>query len=621
MCTEAVEVRALTRDHRQQSAPNRRTPLPRAPEGWRGTGHEKLGRLGVLLGVTVLAGALACGPKPVANLDVGGADSASEQATLDGSGAGWETMDWGPWNSGIGEGLPPDSTQAGLSAQAEEHLAAAELALATAGERLTAGQDDGYRESLDEALDSLRRAQELMSEDPAAFAFLRPAYESLIADLRMGLTTAGVATASALDASPDELAGAAEVYLSNGATYEMPVNPDDPLVAKYLALFQEGKRRQFIEEAFERSNRYRGMVLEEIRKAGLPEELWVVPVIESGYKVSAYSRAKAVGLWQFMPTTGRHYGLTINEWVDERRDPVKSTRAAMAYLKDLYLWFNSWDFALAAYNRGEGGIHRDIQRSRIADFMEMAELGVTHQETLNHVPQIHAAAIIAKHPEKYGFRLVDAPVEADTVVIDYLVDLEVVAECAGTTERELRELNPELRTWVTPVLSKDYPAYTLKLPKGSGDRYRTAVAQVEDKTPKRRLVYVVRRGDTLSGIARKFGVSVQNLREWNHLRSSRLRRGQRLVVLPKKGTTTATAKAGASGSAGKSAERAASSSSEAGSSVAEATIVTHTVRRGDTLYGIALQYDTSIEALRRLNGLSKSGKIYPGQKLKVETGS
>lgn len=566
------------------------------------------------LGVAAVAAAAAfvvgCGPKPGANLDVGRVPH-----TVRGS-EGWDRMDWGPWSAGLGDSAAADSTT--WSGQAEDLLEVAEAALVTAGEAHAAGHEGEYRDALGEAFEALRRAELAMSEDATSFAYLRPAYEGLISDLRTGITAASPEAGSALDASPAELAGAAEVHLGNGASYEMPINPDDPLVAKYLALFNEGQRRAFLEDAFARSNRYRPMVLEEIRKAGLPEELWVVPIVESGYKVSAYSRARAVGLWQFMIPTGRNYGLTINEWVDERRDPLKSTRAAMAYLKDLYLWFNSWEFALAAYNRGEGGIHKDIQRSRISDFMEMAELGATHTETLNHVPQIHAAAIIAKHPEKYGFKLAEEPAAMDTLTIDYVVDLSVVAECAGTTESALRELNPELRTWVTPVLSKDYPTYTLKLPAGSAERYRTAIAQIDDKTPKRQMVYVVRKGDNLAGVARKFGVSAQDIKEWNHLRSTRLRRGQRLVVFPPKKKTPAAAEETAV-AANSAPDQGSPAPPENGGK--KAVPITHTVRRGDTLFAIAQQYNTSVNELRRLNGLSSRGKIFPGQRLKVQAGS
>jgi membrane-bound lytic murein transglycosylase D len=497
-------------------------------------------------------------------------------------------------------------------------LAAADSAWASAADILAGGDVEGYRSALEEAFASLRRAEGKIAEDPAAFSFLRPAYEKLLAELREGAGSPEVVTE--LDASAEELARAAAAHPTNGKHYEMPIDPDDPLVAKYLALFQEGRRREFLAEAFSRSNRYRAQIQAEIGARGLPEELWVVPVIESGYKVSAYSRARAVGLWQFMTGTGRRYGLTVNEWVDERRDPVKSTRAALTYLKELYDWFNSWDFALAAYNRGEGNIHRDIEKSQIADFMEMAELGATHHETRDHVPQIHAAAIIAKDPEKYGFHLEDLAIEADTVVIDYVVDLEVVARCAGTTEAELRELNPELRTWITPVLSKDYPSYALKLPRGTGERYSTEIAKVEDRTPRRRIEYVVRRGDTLASIAAKFGVPVKSLQEWNHLRSQKISRGQRLVIKPVRGRAAeAQAAAPAPPSkAAKSTKVASTPGAGSGGELLAARV--YTVKRGDTLSRIAHICNTTVDALRRLNGLGRSGRIFPGQKLRTQAG-
>ena len=510
-------------------------------------------------------------------------------------------------------GAEADEAALTTTSSAHEWLDAAEESLELARRRLEANDLPGYEQAMVDAHHALWRGETALADDPQSLTVLGPIYEKLIADLREGFSVAGAPADPSgdqvveLDASPAELAHA-EPAPAAPTSFDMPIDPDNPLVARYLALFQEGQRRRYLEETFRRSDRYREMVLKEIHEAGLPEELWAVPIIESGYKTSAYSRARAVGLWQFMTTTARNYGLTVNEWVDERRDPVKSTRAAMAYLKDLYSWFTSWDFALAAYNRGEYGIQRDIERSRIVDFMEMAELGATHRETENHVPQIHAAAIIAKNPEKYGFHLGNDPMAMDTVMIDYVVDLSVVATCAGTSEEQVRELNPELRKWVTPILSKDYPTYTLKLPTGTVDRYRDEVSEIGDRTPRRQVQYTVRRGDTISKVAGRFGVSTSDLREWNNLRSNRLRRGQRLVVMPpsgykaKKSTEVALADASSASSKGDTAS---------GTGV-------HTVRRGDTLYDIAQTYGTTVANLKELNGI-RSGKIFPGQKLKVPT--
>jgi membrane-bound lytic murein transglycosylase D len=588
-----------------------------------------LRRTPILIAGMSLACLIGCGPKPNAST---GMPNPPASRTSSSNGKHSESVSQsfaGPDHrdadaaidttlaNGEEAGLDAEENGAGGST-AQDWLFAAEEALDLAGRRLDANDRAGYEQAMVDAHHALWRAETAFAEDPQALAILTPIYEKLIADLREGFTVAESPAEPAseavedLEATPAELAGAPPAPAAAPTNFDMPIDPDNPLVAKYLALFQEGQRRRYLEETFERSDRYRDMVLRELHAAGLPEELWAVPIIESGYKVNAYSRTRAVGLWQFMTTTARNYGLVVNEWVDERRDPVKSTKAALVYLKDLYSWFNSWDFALAAYNRGEFGIQRDIERSRIVDFMEMAELGATHRETENHVPQIHAAAIIAKAPEKYGFHLGNAaPVPMDTVSIDYVVDLSVVATCAGTSEEEIRDLNPELRKWVTPILSRDYPTYTLKLPAGSADRYQREITDVADRTPRRQVQYTVRRGDTVAKVAARFGVSPSDLREWNNLRSNKLRRGTHLVVMPPKGKkrspSTDTAVADASTSS--------SHAASAGGGASGTTL--HTVRRGDTLYDIAMTYGTTVSNLKELNGIRGSGKIYPGQKLRV----
>jgi membrane-bound lytic murein transglycosylase D len=451
-----------------------------------------------------------------------------------------------------------------------------------------------------QALNLLTEAKIVSTKFPGTYNAFRNVMDRMYADLNESLLQLDTPGEDILTASEEELeeTGLDSLSVAKGGNgFELPIDPSQPLIQKYLNLFQKGKRRKFIEDSFRRSGRYRDLVLREIRARGLPEELWLVALIESGYKTSAYSRKRAAGLWQFIPSTGRNYGLVINEWLDERRDPVKSTRAALTYLEELYKWFNSWDWALAAYNRGETNIHNDIRNSHIVDFYKAAEAGATHPQTMNHVPQIHAAAIVAKNPEAYGFELeFDPPLQVDTVTIDYVVDLGVVAKTVGVEEDEIKEINPELRTWVTPLLSKDYPSYVLKLPPGTRETYLSKIAEVDDLTPERRIRYIVKRGDTLGEIARRFGVHWRQIKRWNNIRGTKIYPGQSLVIRPDRDYVEST---GAARSGG------------------DGDPKIHIVRRGDTLSDIARRYRVRVSDLRRWNGLAGRRFIYPGQKLKV----
>jgi len=452
-----------------------------------------------------------------------------------------------------------------------------------------------------QAFDFLVEAKLLATKHPAAYNAFKKVMDRMYADLSVSLMQLDSPSEDILTASEEELEKTSLDTASlevAGNGFELPIDPSQPLIQKYLQLFQEGKRREFIEQSFRRAGTYKEIVLKEIRARNLPEELWLVALIESGYKTSAYSRAQAAGLWQFIPGTARKYGLIVNEWLDERRDPVKSTRAALTYLEDLYKWFNSWDLAMAAYNRGEMNIHKDMVNSRIVDFYEMAEAGATHPQTQNHVPQIHAAAIIARDPEAYGFQFeYDPPFRADSVVIDYVIDLSVVAKCVGVEEEEIKAMNPELRTWVTPLLSRDYSSYLLKLPVGTKERYLASVRDVKDLTPEQRLRYIVKHGDTLSGIARRFGVDWHQIKRWKNLSGTTIQQGQSLIIRPD--------------------EDYRSSHEEVETQSTESQTVVYVVKKGDTLIRIASRHGVSVSDLKQWNDLDGRRHIYPGQELKI----
>ncbi len=360
-------------------------------------------------------------------------------------------------------------------------------------------------------------------------------------------------------------------------------------VQRAIARFQNAERDFFL-ESYRRSGRYRPMIVEELRKAGLPEQLSWLPLIESGFKVTAYSRARALGLWQFIPSTGTRFGLMRNRWIDERMDPVKSTRAAIGYLTYLHSLFGDWSTALAAYNSGEGTVLRRIADQEIDyldsfwDFYDRLP-----RETAEYVPRFLAVLLIVEDPAAYGFALPEplAPLPFETIEVSQPVALRDLEQQAGLAPGTLAELNPELRLRATPPIS-----YSLRVPPGRGADLLAWVNALPRYTlPDRSyLVHRVRRGETLSVIAKRYGISIRSLTRYNRLRNpNHLRTGQKLRI-PKKGSRLPPAPT--------------------------YTTVTHTVRRGDSLWRLARRYHTTIEQIKRENHL-RSNRLVVGQKLEV----
>ncbi len=312
------------------------------------------------------------------------------------------------------------------------------------------------------------------------------------------------------------------------------LEPSNPVVQKFIDTYAQ-RRPQTVEEALARSGLYKDMIMAELKKRGLPPDLFYLVMAESEYKYDAVSHAGAAGLWQLMPGTARKYGLEVSYWVDERFDPVKSTRAAVHYLADLYQWFGDWNLALAAYNRGEGGIGRDLRFSRSTDFGALSGRGAVPNETRFYVPKFMACALIGKDPAKYGLHPryeTPAPIAAVPLARD--LDLGIAAKCAQTTVAVLRALNPELRAWCTP---KGRPGFLLRLPEAAKAAFLANLAQVKDWDPGPMLVrYRVRRGDYLGRIARRYRTTVRAVMQLNKLRSSRrLRPGMILRLRPGRG--------------------------------------------------------------------------------------
>ena len=316
--------------------------------------------------------------------------------------------------------------------------------------------------------------------------------------------------------------------------YSIPINPDDELVQRYLTLYS-GKWKNTIQEAFQRSGMYREMILGILKENELPQELVYLPMVESLYKNNAYSRARAVGLWQLMPKTARNLGLTVNYWIDERRDPEKATRAAVKYLKELHEWFNDWHLALAAYNRGEAGIGRDLNYSKATDFKGLQNMNAIPGETNHFVPNFMACTIIGDNLKEYGFNPdFQKPIKYDEVALDKAVDLEVVAKCVNATPDEIKKLNPTLVAWCTP---KNCPGFRLKLPEGTTNMFLTNLANVKDVTPTRGFVFhTVKRGEVLSNIAKIFHTTAYEIKRNNNISNvNKIRVGSKLKIQPGRG--------------------------------------------------------------------------------------
>lgn len=304
-------------------------------------------------------------------------------------------------------------------------------------------------------------------------------------------------------------------------------------IEKNITLFTQRLKERF-SIWLERSARYIDTMKGILKERGVPEDLVFLPIVESGFNLNAYSPARAVGPWQFIASTAKRYGLVIDWWRDERKDPVKATRAAADYLADLYGMFGSWKLALAAYNAGEGRIGRAIKSANTTDFWHLKTAQKIPKETQEYVPRYIAATLIATNPEDYGFYNLDyhTPLMYEEVVIKSPVDIEIIAMCAETTVSEIRELNPELRRWSTPP---NVQAYTVKIPLGKKDIFIKNLENIPIENRFSINTYKVKKGDTLKKIAKKTGVPVKVIIAMNSFSGiERLSAGQ-LIKIPPQG--------------------------------------------------------------------------------------
>ena len=293
--------------------------------------------------------------------------------------------------------------------------------------------------------------------------------------------------------------------------------------------FSKG-HREFFAKLLARSGRYLPMMSKVLREEGLPEEFAYLALIESGFSNHALSRSGAAGLWQFVPTTARKYGLRIDRWIDERRDPVKATHAAAAYLKDLHAYFGKWHLATAAYNAGQGTIDKAMQVSDKKNVWGLSEKARLSEETRNFVPKFVAVSLIAASPAKYGFQNLayETAVDYEEVEVRGMLKLKTAAEMAGTNVDTIQELNPALLRGYTPPNEN---GFRLKLPVSSSSLFAQAYQQVNETEHVQVITHEVRKGETLFSIARRYGQEVRSLMELNGLTTQKLRIGQRLRII------------------------------------------------------------------------------------------
>lgn len=458
--------------------------------------------------------------------------------------------------------------------------------------------------------------------------------------------TGEAAADSALNGLADAAPDARDVPAFDGDEIRWDIDvrtfASHPRVQHYLDYFQ-GVSRAGMKVFLERGARYESMIRQRFEAEGLPGDLGYLALIESGYSNDAVSRAHAVGMWQFMRGTGRGYGLRIDTWVDERRDPMKATLAAARHLRELRDRFGSLYLAAAAYNAGAGKVSRslgklqwespaesgdeaemDLAEAAAAEeesaeptydeleamiegteptsdaaFFRLASTKLLAVETQDYVPKLIAAAVIAKQPERFGITPpVPTPFTYDSIVVGATTGLDVIAKLAEVSVAEIRDLNPQYLRLATPPRTES----VIRLPVGTGEQVAERYAALSPSQRVRFLTHVVRRGERLTRIAARYHLPAADVQAANpRINPSRLRAGSRLVIpvvaVPSALAIRATGKAVPRGYRGR--------------------VATHRVRSGETLIGIARRYRVSLRALRRVNGIPVEYTLKAGKRLRI----
>lgn len=384
-----------------------------------------------------------------------------------------------------------------------------------------------------------------------------------------------------------------ENLTENGFRFDVPINRSSR-VDRWIYFFTSPKFRNRFKLWMERSGRYIPLFKRILKENKIPEDLAYLVLIESGFNLRARSRAGAVGPWQFMPATGRRFGLRINYYLDERRDPIKSTKAAAKYLKKLYEQFQDWHLALAAYNAGENRIQRILRKTRKTTYWEIIRTRYVPKETKQYVSKYIAGLILAKYPKVFGFVNLNyhLPLETESVILPRGINLRLVSRLSKMSIKDIRKYNPQLRRWQTPPGR----GHTIQLPKWKARIFISRLSKLPKRTYIHSGKYRIQPGDTFSSIAIRLKIPISTLMEFNPNVAPKLLKVGKYIQLPKLKKTKR----------------------KIDKKYLESRETTHLVKRGETISGIAKKYKTTTYNILKTNDIERANLIFVGDILIIK---
>jgi len=489
--------------------------------------------------------------------------------------------------------LPAD-TSGGVSADLPAETPTGASDSLSAGESETSVQVQDYVSEIISIYAELMPSNYSMPDDISLIIFNRHLLESLLDSVKI---------------SPQDSVFFARLRNKTETAYDVPIVWNDRV--RRAMLFYIRTRKGGFDRWLHRAGYYLPPMKQMFADSGLPTDLAYLPIIESGFNPQAYSRARAAGIWQFIPSTGRNYGMRQNYWLDERRDPLKSTEGAINYLRKLYGDFGNWHIALASYNCGENGMARAIRKGGgVYDYWSLK----LPKETMNYIPLYLAALIIAKNPDVFDFAIQDSVIfNPDTVTVNDCIEMSTIAEGINVPIDTLKQMNPHILHWCTPP---DMENVRLYLPKGYADTFKVFYSELPDEKKTKFYRYKIRSGDNLLQIARNFRVPVEALREMNKMKNNYISVGKFLIIpVPVNDSVPASLASYLNQSDRERPPSSGSSRNRRAVVPRNGQKVTYKVHTGETLYSIAKLFDVSVQDLLNWNYLANPRSLKAEQTL------